>query len=595
MRTKHLPRHLFDRVAIGRKAHSHVSDQSVAATADQVEQLLSARGEPPPLLATPWRIVTIGILSVGMVFVLVARAASLQLIHGEEYRTRSEGNRIVLRAINAARGIIFDAYHAPLTRNVPGFRQQVSSPKGQAPESGTGHAFRILSYEDALRESLSASQERIQVDALRSYAVSSLAHTIGYVSEITEEEQKGGSSYNPGDRIGRTGIEAQYERILRGKPGRELVEVNAQGNEIRVLKSVPAQAGQDVTTTIDAKLQDVLATSMADTILKTHTKAGAAIALDPKTNSVLATVSFPQFDPNLFTLRTDTPTVLQVLTDPSFPLLNRAIGAAYPPGSAFKLVTALAGLSAGSVTKDTIIQDTGEIFLGPYRFPNWYYVQYGRTEGELTLTRALARSNDIYFYKTAEWVGIEQLATVARMLGIGRLTGIDVPGEVAGLMPDESWKMRVKKEPWFPGNTYHVGIGQGDVLATPLQVAVITAYIANGGKLIPPRVVSPGGNASSPLPKVFKDEHIALLKQGMKQACQLGGTGWPLFDFAVPTGCKTGTAEFGKTPHAWFTVFAPYDDPKIVVTILIEEGGEGASVAAPVARKVLEWWTANRM
>lgn len=583
MRKKRLPRHLFDSVAIGSKAHPHVSDNS--APVDQFEQFY-ARVDSDTLRDTPWRMVVVGILSVGIVFVLIARAASLQLIHGEEYRTRSEGNRIVLRAINAARGIIFDAYHVSLTRNVPGFRQLVSSPSGRA--------FRILSYEDALRQSLSPQEESIQVDALRSYEVPSLAHTIGYVSEITKEElDRLPTYYNPGDRIGRTGLEAQYEVLLRGKSGKQLVEVDAQGREIRILKSLPAQAGQDLTTTIDAKLQDVLATGMADMIRETHAKAGAAVALDPGSGSVLATISFPQFDPNLFTFPTDTPRVSQVLTDASFPLVNRAIGAAYPPGSTFKLVTALAGLSAGKVTKDTVVQDTGEIFLGPYRFPNWYYVQYGRTEGELTLTRSIARSNDIYFYKLAEWVGIEQLASFARALGIGRLTGIDVPGEVAGLMPDESWKLRVKKEPWLPGNTYHVGIGQGDVLATPLQVAVVTAYVANGGKLITPHVASRGVTPSTT--KAFKDEHIALVKQGMKEACQPGGTGWPLFDFAVPTGCKTGTAEFGKSPHAWFTVFAPYDDPKIVLTILIEEGGEGASIAAPIARKVLEWWVNNRL
>ena len=313
-------------------------------------------------------------------------------------------------------------------------------------------------------------------------------------------------------------------------------------------------------------------------------------------------VSLPSFDPNLF--NRESVQLQELLSNPLSPLLNRATAGLYPPGSIFKIVSAAAGLQTGKIDKNTKFEDTGVMFLGPYSFANWYFTCCGKKEGFLDLVKAIKRSNDIFFYKLGQLVGPESLAKFAHLFGLGEKTGIDLPFEEKGLIPTPSWK-KERGEVWVPGNTLHLAIGQGDILVTPLQISNMICAVANGGTLYKPylgmKIEGEGENLQFPPKIVRKDfldrENLELIRQGMREACLEGGTGWPFFDFPISVGCKTGTAEFGDPKgrtHAWFTVFAPFENPEIVVTVLVEGGGEGSSVAAPIAKEILEYWFKNR-
>jgi len=300
------------------------------------------------------------------------------------------------------------------------------------------------------------------------------------------------------------------------------------------------------------------------------------------------------FDPNLF-IKSDSSEVLRIINDETKrPLFNRAISGIYPPGSTFKIVTAVAGLEEGKITPQTLIADTGIITVGAYKYTNWYFTQYGKTEGEINLEKAIGRSTDTFFYKLGEMVGAEKLIEWARRFGLDKSFGLDLPGEAAGFIGTPEWKEKVKKESWFLGNTYHLAIGQGDLALTPLGVNLMTAAIANGGKVCVPRILRIGEKNTFYKEECrdlgIKRETLETVKRGMVKACASGGTGWPFFDFKPEVACKTGTAETGdgKTTHAWFTVFAPVENPEIVLTVLVEKGGEGSGVAAPIAKEILK-------
>jgi penicillin-binding protein 2 len=304
------------------------------------------------------------------------------------------------------------------------------------------------------------------------------------------------------------------------------------------------------------------------------------------------------------------------------PLLDRVIAGVYPPGSTFKIVAAATALQTHTIDKNYHITDTGILKVGDFSFANWFYTQYGRKEtGELDVTRALARSNDIFFYKLAELLGIDKLSAGAEKFGLGKPLGIDLEGEKGGLVPTEEWKEKTLKESWYLGDTYHYGIGQGYLLTTPLQVNVWTQIIANGGMLYRPHLLETA-KPQVLSQNILDEKTISLVRQGMVGSCSTGGVAWPLFDFKVHNAkliidnknimpvasssadmrkvvvaCKTGTAQHGgedTLPHAWITLFAPAYNPQIVVTVLSESSGEGSNIAAPVAKQVLEAYFGNK-
>lgn len=498
-------------------------------------------------------------------FILIWRLFRLTIIDGFRFRSLADGNRTRELVHHAPRGFIVDRTGVPLVKNEVTSRQ--NGPYAEVDYN------RVYPFGEAL------------------------AHVIGYTGELTQaelaDEYYSLRRYLSGDRIGRMGAEAYFEEKLHGRDGRELIEVDASGNAVRTLGTVEATQGETVELSLDASLAQVVSSAFP------AGAKGAIVVSKPTTGEILAIYSSPSFNPNGFTLGQTNERYFALKTNPDEPMFFRAIGGVYPPGSTFKLVTAVAALEEGTVTSDTQVEDIGVIRIGPFSYPNWYFLQYGKTEGLVDIVRAIERSNDIYFYKAGEAVGIERLNRWAKKLGVGTPLGIEIAGEAAGLMPDPAWKkerftsradLEARNHLWFLGDTYHVAIGQGYLLTTPLQVNAWTNSIANGGKLCRP-TIKKGVRDCHDLG--IQEETVRLIAEGMKRACEPGGTGWPLFNFVVPVACKTGTAEFGdpegKT-HAWFTVFGPVTEPEISVTVLVEEAGEGSDKAAPIAKKILEEW-----
>lgn len=553
-------------------------------------------------------------------FILIIRLLHLTLIRGHELRALADGNRTRELVRHAPRGRILDRTGKVLADNIANYRL-LTPCKGSVEKECAEIISKEVQMRLLKRGLLKGSH--IEVEYVRNYPLAdTVAHSVGYTGELSPKELSQDyytqRNYHRGDRVGRSGAEAVYEEKLRGRDGRELVEVDALGTIVRVLGQDREIAGEDVWLSFDAGIMDIVSRAFPVGFK------GGVVVSKPTTGEILAILSFPSYDINAFSRGLSEAEYQSLIEDPDRPLFNRAIGGTYPPGSTFKIVTSLAGLEEGGITGDTTVDDAGTITIGPYSFANWFFTEYGKTEGPIQIVRAIARSNDIFFYKVGEWTGITKLATWARKVGLGTPLGIELGGEASGLMPDPDWKKRQFTSPkdldernqvWYLGDTYHAAIGQGYVLATPLQVNTWTNVIANGGKLCRPTIEkvqsalrSSGQAKGSPRRRVaeggdkvqnckdleIKKETIQLITKGMIGACEPGGTGWPLFNFSIkrhassitpesissvdmtrdtltldtisiPVVCKTGTAEFGvdkdKT-HAWFTAFAPLRPPQ---------------------------------
>lgn len=441
-----------------------------------------------------------------------------------------------------------------------------------------GGRLRVLADENRIKQiRLVAPRGKILdrngVELVRGEAT---AHVMGYLGEVKEDEvgliKESGGKYEVGSWIGRSGIEAQYEDVLRGVDGGKLVEVDNKGKVVRELGQKESTVGKDIKLSLDAGLQGVAYSAVKD-------KKAGIIVSDPRSGEVLVLVSSPSFDPTR---------VQDFLTDKNLPMFNRAIGGVYPPGSTFKMITTAAALESGKVKPDFAFTDTGAIVVGSFRYTNWLFTKRGGVEGQVGFARAITRSTDTFFYKVGELVGAENIAEWAKKMGLGEKTGVDLPGEVPGLVPDPN------DGPWYLGNTYHLAIGQEDTLTTPLQINLMTNMIASGGKKCVPHLNSVLSAKCEVLR--ISEETLDIIKKGMVGACSTGGTSFVMFDWngdeKMPKiACKTGTAEYvaesGKIKtHGWLTAYAPADNPVISATVVIEGGGEGSNVAAPVVRKI---------
>lgn len=439
------------------------------------------------------------------------------------------------------------------------------------------------------RNGISFTENMSELGKDRKYILNeSAAHLIGYLSEVNEKELgcTKGICYLPGQWIGRAGLEKSMEKELKGRDGGKVVEVDAGGREVRNLGKNEPETGQDVMLSVDSRLQTMMMKAMGGRV-------GSAIALDMN-GKVLGIVSSPSYDPNLFTVNPDNNKLQTILADnQAMAFLDRAIAGTYAPGSVFKPVVAYAALVSGKIKSDTLIEDTGEIRIDKYRYGNWYYDQYGRKEGNINLERALARSNDIYFYKVGELVGVDEIVKWAKKFGFGEKTGIELPGEQAGVVPTRLAKERETGEKWFLGNTYHLAIGQGDLLVTPIQVARMTMAVVSG-RLCNISVLKETGVKCEELG--IPQEYIEAVRSGMRGACSSGGTAFPFFDFSPQVLCKTGTAQHSgqksesDKPHAWITVAYPADNPGMVLTVMLDSAGEGSYEAGPVASEIIKEW-----
>lgn len=537
----------------------------------------------------PWRIIFFSGLSVLLFFFIFMRLFHLQIVEGKANRDLADGNRIQVKIIHAPRGVIYDRNGKILAANSPGFRlNDPSSERWKA---------RLISREQAMEWEVKNDPRflNLEIDNIRNYPLGEeFAHLIGFMGEISDVQLKleEFKNYKQGDQIGQYGLEAQYEKTLRGIDGGEIIEVDSKGQKIRTLRHEDPIPGKNLHLSIDALLQQKLYQSMKETLAKTGSCCGAYVANEPSSGKILALGSLPSFDPNIFSKNDMDDFIADVFSRPDSPILNRVISGAYPPGSTFKIVSSLAALSSGKISDATSFEDTGVMFLGPYKFSNWYFNQYGKTEGQVNLLKALQRSNDTYFYKIAQIIGEKALYEWSKKLNLGKKLGIDLPGEVEGLIPDDAWKRKTFKEGWYPGDTLHMSIGQGFVLTTPLQVLGITSYIAQGGIIYKPQLVL------SDKPKILlsglnEKNHLNNVAQGLALVPKVGGTAWPFFTFPLKTAGKTGTAEYGNPKgrtHAWYTSYAPSDNPKIALTILVEGGGEGSSVAAPIAKEAYRFY-----
>jgi len=451
------------------------------------------------------------------------------------------------------------------------------------------------------------------------------AHTLGYMGHIPVEQMESyrAAGYAPDDLVGLVGIEHTQEARLAGVKGQKHIEVDAFEREVSVIASQAPTPGQNVVITLDLDLQQATEDALREGMAAVGSKVGVAAAMDPRTGEILSLVSLPTFDNNLFSGGIAHADLVALSSDPALPLVNHAISGQYPPGSVFKYVPGTASLQEGVIDRRTSFHCAGALWLPNKLFPNdptqatKFLCWLLRGHGSIAVQEAIAQSCDIFFYIAAggfgdfKGLGVERLAQYAAEYGFGERTGIELTGELAGLLPSEKWKRLNYSESWFTGDTYNAAIGQGFVLATPLQVLNGAAAIANGGTLYRPQLVYRVTDAQGqivhqlhpePIRQVAVDPaYIEIMRQGMRDAVTRG-TAWLLRIPEVAVAGKTGSAEYaafdedgnllmdehGYLPtHAWFTCFAPYEDPEITLVIFLEGGGEGSQAAVPVASRIL--------
>jgi penicillin-binding protein 2 len=394
------------------------------------------------------------------------------------------------------------------------------------------------------------------------------------------------------DDIGKTGIEQSYESMIRGIPGERKVEVDAMGRPRAVVEEHDPVDGSDVRLTIDLALQKVTEAALRKEPDLAHVSRGSAIVMDVKTGALLAAVSWPSYDNNIFTGNVSSTLYSGLLNDPNQPLFPRAWAGQFPSGSVIKPLIASAALQEGVITPNTTVLSTGGIHVGPWFFPDWK----AGGHGTVNVRSALAWSVNTFFYyvgggyDTFRGLGVGKLSTWMKNFGLGSALGLDIAGEAQGHVPTEDWKLATKGERWYIGDTYNLSIGQGDLLVTPLQIARVTASIANGGTMVVPHFVE--GRNGTPSQVGINLDALAVVRSGMRDTV-VYGSGRRMSSLPFTSAGKTGTAQWrsDKPNHAWYTGFAPYENPEVVVTVLLEEGVEGSSTAVPVAYDIMkEWW-----
>ncbi|MGE3269420.1 MAG: penicillin-binding protein 2 [Chloroflexota bacterium] len=585
---------------------------------------------------------------------LAAQLWRLQIVEGAQLRQRADSNRVRVSPISPPRGVIYDRKGTLAASNAPIFvisvvpadvkpaqeaatYSRLSSMVGvpvqeikQAVDKRKNEGFSFTPVpikSNVPREAaLLVEQDltnlpgvKVTVESARKYTEGrALAHILGYLGPISpaalspaEYKQKiEKDGYTINDKIGTAGLEDTYESVLRGKPGRQMYEVEASGREVSTLRVERPEPGKNLVMTIDMDLQKAVTQILSEGLY--HGSVGVAIVSDAKTGEILALVSLPTYDDNVFGDDSREEELSALLKDPEQPFFHRAVAGNYPPGSTFKLVTGLGALQEGVANRNTIIESKGILWV-PHDFYPGVRQPFPDHSilGKLNYMQAIAKSSNIYFfylgggYEPEGFIGLgnERLARYARMIGYGSPTGIDLPGETAGTVPDEAWKLDKVGERWVKGDTYNMSIGQGFVEASPLQVHNMTTMIANMGKLLRPRVVrqivdSDGNVVQTAEPEVIRtidvdQRNIRTTIEGM----ELGFTGGLLQDYRIPglrVAGKTGTAEYGQATnpqgelptHGWFTAFAPVDDPKVVVTVFVERGSSSRD-AAPIGARII--------
>ncbi len=581
------------------------------------------------------------VIFLGMAFfVIFVHLWYLQVIKGSELRRLSENNRIRIRENPADRGMLLDRKGRVLAHNRPSFevsvipedlkvnpevltkvgamldmeeeeiQNRLQSPKRRPPFKPVKIKSDINWNELALLEFNRVHLPGLIVDVRprRTYNYGDLAsHLIGYLGEVDEGDlkQSRDAPYRMGGLIGKYGVEYRWEADLKGLDGGRQIEVDALGREIKPLRSVEPFPGNNVLLTIDLELQKAAEEAFQD-------KSGALIAMDPRNGHIWAMVSKPSFDPNLFARIILPEEWKSLMENPRHPLQNKGIQGQYPPGSVFKIITAIAGLEAGIITPNTQMTCTGIYPYGNRDFRCWKE----RGHGTLSLHRAIVESCDIYFYQVGLKAGVDLIAHYANEFGLGQTTGISLPHERSGIVPSTSWKKKRSGVPWYSGETLSLAVGQGYLNTTPLQLLALISAIANGGTLYLPQVVERVENIYGTVLREYppaekrrvdvSEETLRIIREALMGAVnQPHGTGWACALKDVKVAGKTGTAQvirmapnfkkgdMDRMPlkfrdHAWFVAYAPFENPAISIAVLVEHGGYGGAAAAPIAKKVIE-------
>ncbi len=583
-----------------------------------------------------WRTIALGGILIACAFVLWARMFYLQIIESEKYKMLADKNRIAIRFLQPPRGLIYDFNGMALVFNRNSFRAVITAEdtNGKLKETLDKFSFlvpineeeraRILKEitqkkafvpvrirDDLSFEEMSSIQLNIpdlpgvaiEDSLMRTYPQGNIgAHVLGYVSFPKEVDFTASTNIQkmPDVRVGQIGIEQFYERQLYGATGIKKMETNAVGREVRELEKVSPRAGEDLKLTLDSRFQEIGYNAMGE-------ESGAAILLEVETGQVKMMISMPSFDPNLFNAPIDVLTWNELNNNEKHPLVNKAISGLYSPGSIFKIVVALAALEAGVITENTKVQCEGKIFVGDHQFHCWRK----NGHGVLSLKEAMQHSCDVYFYQVASKVGMDRIIDMASRLGFGEKTGIDLVGEKDGLLPTRAWKEGRYNEPWRPGDTMNLGIGQGYLQATPLQMVVMMARVANKKYKVKPSLVQNDGKAVDVEPLEIKAYYLNLVLDGLSAVVnEKGGTAFHArFDVdGEKMGGKTASTQIrrislkereeGIKPqnelpwkerdHAFFVAYAPLENPRYALIVAVEHGGGGSSSAAPIAKNIMK-------
>lgn len=592
------------------------------------------------------RAVTAVIVAAMLIVVIIARLIYLQIVDHELYSTLSEDNRFHIRAIPPTRGLIYDRNGILLAQNFPTYALEITPEQVKNMDETLQALSQLVTIDENDMERFKRELKRnrpfkaipirtrlsdeevariavnryrfpgvdIAAELIRHYPHGGLGvHAIGYVGRINEKESQlvDESDYDGTDYIGKTGIEKYYETILHGHVGVAQEETNATGRRLRVIEQVPAEPGINLHLTLDAKLQQVAEEAMGG-------RRGAVVAIDPSNGNILALVSTPVYDPNLFVTGIDRKTYQALRNSEDLPLFNRALRGRYPPGSTIKPFIALAGLELGAIKSDTITRCPGYYRLegDSHRYRDWKKQGHGAVD----LDTAIVQSCDVYFYDLAHTLGIDRMARFLFPFGFNYKTGADIFGELPGLMPTTQWKRKNRGQPWYAGETLIAGIGQGYTLITPLQMAHSVATLATYGHNMQPRIVGALENTNTgetkdifpveetPIPVKDRENWEKVIHAMERVVHYYRGTAYHSIGKDAPykIGGKTGTAQvFGVKQdeeydedkvderlrdHALFIAFAPVQEPKIAIAVIVENGGHGGSAAAPVARKVMDFY-----
>ena len=580
---------------------------------------------------------------------IMGRTAWLQIVKGDYYFEMAEGNRVRIERLAARRGVIYDRNYHPMVRNVANFMLYVipsDLPVDEAKKKElAGKISEILAdlkpeevlalidsvkprsyesyqplfiadnieYEKAIKLDLLSSQAKgvvLSSKTRREYNLycQSLSHVLGYTGKISPEElKKYGEEYLPIDYVGKVGVEYFWENQLRGQDGKKQVEVDALGKVKKIIGEEEGTDGNNLVLALDMNMQKKMEEVITSRLKGTKMSKAVAIILDPRNGEVLTMVNFPAYNNNVFARGITKDEYGVLLNHPDKPLFNRAVSGEFPSGSVIKPVIAAAALEEGVINENTTFTSSGGLRIGEWFFPDWK----GGGHGVTNVRKAIAESVNTFFYyigggfEDFVGLGVDRIAKYGKIFGLASQTGIDLSGEEDGFLPSKEWKEETKNERWYIGDTYHLAIGQGDLIVTPLQVSVYTSAFANGGKIFRPHLIRQvlsfddklvGNVSEGPVrdlvaAKMVSEKNIQIVREGMRQTVT-SGSARSLGSVPVEVAGKTGTAQWStkKAPHAWFTGFAPYDNPELAITILVEEGEGGDLTAVPIAREFLEWY-----